>query len=140
MAQATFFEQEGFRGRSFTTESQINNFERYGFNDRASSVVVERGRWEACEDANFRGRCVLLRRGSYKPLPGWGKFALQVIAASALLAVLLVWGAQYFDWVEMRGKSWQRIGLLAALMVAAAVLYFGALWAAGLKLRQMLRR
>ena len=82
----------------------------------------------------------LLRRGSYKPLPGWGKFALQVIAASALLAVLLVWGAQYFDWVEMRGKSWQRIGLLAALMVAAAVLYFGALWAAGLKLRQMLRR
>ena len=30
--------------------------------------------------------------------------------------------------------------LLAALMVAAAVLYFGALWAAGLKLRQMLRR
>jgi len=82
----------------------------------------------------------LLRRGSYKPLPGWGKFALQVIAASALLAVLLVWGAQHFDWVEMRGKSWQRIGLLAALMVAAAVLYFGALWAAGLKLRQMLRR
>jgi len=82
----------------------------------------------------------LLRRGSYKPLPGWGRFALQVIAASALLAVLLVWGAQYFDWVEMRGKSWQRIGLLAALMVAAAVLYFGALWAAGLKLRQMLRR
>ncbi|MDH4416429.1 MAG: murein biosynthesis integral membrane protein MurJ [Acidovorax sp.] len=82
----------------------------------------------------------LLRRGSYKPLPGWGKFALQVIAASALLAVLLVWGAQYFDWVEMRGKTWQRIGLLAALMVAAAVLYFGALWAAGLKLRQMLRR
>ena len=66
--------------------------------------------------------------------------ALQVIAASALLAVLLVWGAQYFDWVEMRGKSWQRIGLLAALLVAAAVLYFGALWAAGLKLRQMLRR
>ena len=82
----------------------------------------------------------LLRRGSYRPLPGWGKFALQVIAASALLAVLLVWGAQHFDWVEMRGQTLQRIGLLAALMAAAAVLYFGALWAAGLKLRQLLRR
>ncbi|MNV39639.1 hypothetical protein D3C71_1312250 [compost metagenome] len=82
----------------------------------------------------------LLRRGSYQPLPGWGKFALQVVAASALLAVLLVWGAQHFDWVGMKAQTWQRVGLLAALMAAAAVLYFGALWASGLKLRKMLRR
>ena len=82
----------------------------------------------------------LLRRGSYRPLPGWGRFALQVVAASALLAVLLTWGAQHFDWVEMKAQRLQRIGLLAAMMVAAAVLYFGALWAAGLKLRQLLRR
>ena len=82
----------------------------------------------------------LLRRGSYKPQPGWGKFALQVIAASALLAVLLLWGSQHFDWVEMKGQTLRRAGLLGALMVAAGVLYFGALWAAGLRLRQMLRR
>jgi putative peptidoglycan lipid II flippase len=82
----------------------------------------------------------LLRRGSYKPQPGWGKFALQVIAASALLAVLLLWGSQHFDWVEMKGHTLRRAGLLGALMVAAGVLYFGALWAAGLRLRQMLRR
>ncbi len=82
----------------------------------------------------------LLRRGSYRPLPGWGRFALQVVAASALLAVLLAWGAQHFDWVEMKAQRLQRIGLLAVMMAAAAVLYFGALWAAGLKLRQLLRR
>ena len=82
----------------------------------------------------------LLRRGSFEPLPGWGKFALQVIAASALLAVLLVWGSQHFDWVDMQGQTLRRIGLLAGLIAAAAVLYFGALWAAGLKLRQLLRR
>ena len=82
----------------------------------------------------------LLRRGSYRPLPGWGRFALQVVAASALLAVLLAWGAQHFDWVEMKAQRLQRIGLLAAMMAAAAVLYFGSLWAAGLKLRQLLRR
>ena len=82
----------------------------------------------------------LLRRGSYRPLPGWGRFVLQVVAASALLAVLLAWGAQHFDWVEMKAQRLQRIGLLAAMMIAAAVLYFGALWAAGLKLRQLLRR
>ena len=82
----------------------------------------------------------LLRRGSYRPLPGWRRFALQVVAASALLAVLLAWGAQHFDWVELKAQRLQRIGLLAAMMAAAAVLYFGALWAAGLKLRQLLRR
>ena len=82
----------------------------------------------------------LLRRGSYKPRPGWGKFVLQVIAASALLAVLLLWGTQHFNWVAMKGQTLARAGLLAALMAAAAVLYFGALWVSGLKLRQLLRR
>ena len=40
----------------------------------------------------------------------------------------------------MKAQRLQRIGLLAAMMIAAAVLYFGSLWAAGLKLRQLLRR
>ena len=63
-----------------------------------------------------------------------------MVAASALLAVLLAWGSHYFDWVALRARSGQRVLLLLGLMVAAAVVYFGALWAAGLKLRQMLRR
>jgi uncharacterized protein YcfJ len=46
--------------------------DRVGFNDRASSVVVERGRWEVCEDWRFQGRCVVLRRGSYDSLRGLG--------------------------------------------------------------------
>ena len=71
-AQITFYEGEGFRGRSFTTDKRVWNFDRFGFNDRASSVVVERGRWEVCEDARFEGRCVILRRGSYDSLRGMG--------------------------------------------------------------------
>jgi putative peptidoglycan lipid II flippase len=82
----------------------------------------------------------LLRRGSYKPLPGWGRFLLQVVAASALLAVLLAWASMHFDWVARRAHSLQRVGLLALFMGASGVLYFGVLWAAGLKLRKMLRR
>jgi len=72
LAQITFYEAEGFRGRAFTTETQIRNFERAGFNDRASSVIVEHGRWEVCEDAGFNGRCVVLRRGNYDTLRGMG--------------------------------------------------------------------
>jgi hypothetical protein len=71
-AQVTFFERDNFEGRSFTTERQLRNFERAGFNDRASSVVVHRGRWEACEDARFDGRCIVLRRGRYPSLAAMG--------------------------------------------------------------------
>jgi uncharacterized protein YcfJ len=67
-AQITFYEGQGFRGRAFSTETQVRDLERRGFNDRASSIVVDRGRWEVCEDARFAGNCVVLRRGSYDSL------------------------------------------------------------------------
>lgn len=72
LAQVTFYEGEGFRGRSFTTQKQIGNLERYGFNDRASSVIVSRDRWEVCEDARFRGDCMVLRPGRYPSLEAMG--------------------------------------------------------------------
>jgi uncharacterized protein YcfJ len=71
-AQVTFYEREGFQGRSFTTEQRVRDFARYGFNDRASSVAVARERWEVCEDAQFRGRCVVLRPGRYDSLAAMG--------------------------------------------------------------------
>ena len=82
----------------------------------------------------------LLRRGSYKPKPGWGRFALQVVAASALLAVFLMWGASSFPWLAMRGEGLRRAGLMALMMLGSGVLYFVALWATGLKLRQFVTR
>jgi uncharacterized protein YcfJ len=71
-AQVTFYEKEQFEGQSFTTSRQVGNFERFGFNDRASSVVVAGNRWEICEDARFEGRCVVLRPGSYGSLAAMG--------------------------------------------------------------------
>lgn len=73
VAQVTFYEGEGFGGRSFTTNKLVNNFQREGFNDRASSVVVAGGeRWEVCEDRRFAGRCVILRAGRYPSLASMG--------------------------------------------------------------------
>jgi uncharacterized protein YcfJ len=72
LAQITFYEADGWRGRAFTASGQVRDFSRNGFNDRASSVVVDRGQWEVCEDANFRGQCMVLRRGSYETLGGMG--------------------------------------------------------------------
>ena len=44
----------------------------------------------------------LLRRGSYKPEPGWGVFCLQVMAACALLAIFLMWANGAVPWTELR--------------------------------------
>jgi len=71
-AQVTFYEREGYAGQSFTTEERIRDFARHGFNDRASSVVVFRERWEVCEDAKFKGRCAVLRPGRYPSLAAMG--------------------------------------------------------------------
>ena len=72
MAQITFYEGEGFHGRAFTSSRAVENFDRVGFNDRASSVVVDRGRWEVCDNAGFGGRCAVLRQGSYNSLSSMG--------------------------------------------------------------------
>ena len=71
-AQVTFYSGEEFRGASFRVDATIENFDPLGFNDRASSAVVEQGRWEVCEDAGFRGRCTILSPGSYPSLAPMG--------------------------------------------------------------------
>jgi hypothetical protein len=66
--QVVFYEHDDFNGRSFRSERSIENFSRSGFNDRASSIVVLAGRWEVCDTAQYRGRCVVLRTGRYPSL------------------------------------------------------------------------
>lgn len=82
----------------------------------------------------------LRQRGSYRPLPGWGRFVLQVLAASSLLVVFLLWAAMALDWTGLQAQPWQRVGWLGLVLVGAALLYFGAAWAAGLRLMQFVRR
>ena len=74
-AQLTFYEGDAYQGRSFTTDGALENLNRFGFNDRASSVVVKGDRttrWEVCEDRRFRGRCVVLRPAAYPTLAAMG--------------------------------------------------------------------
>jgi uncharacterized protein YcfJ len=71
-AQVTFFGRQDFRGPSFTADRAVANFERWGFNDRASSAIVDRGAWQVCEDARFNGHCVVLQPGQYDSLRAMG--------------------------------------------------------------------
>lgn len=70
--QVTFYEGERFEGRTFTTAKEIRNFRRFGFNDRASSAVVQGERYEVCDGSRFRGRCKVLRPGRYDSLAAMG--------------------------------------------------------------------
>ena len=68
--QATLYEYPDFGGRSFTLENDVvSNFDRTGFNDRASSLRIDGGYWLFCTDANFQGTCRTFGPGEYARLP-----------------------------------------------------------------------
>lgn len=71
-AQVTLYSQPGLRGQPYSINGTVPNLDRTDFNDRASSAVVQRGRWEVCEHADFRGRCVMLQPGQYPNLGAMG--------------------------------------------------------------------
>ena len=70
--EVTFYEHDNYRGRSFTVADPVDNFARYGFNDRASSAVVRKGSYQVCEHAGYQGRCVSLSPGDYSSLRSMG--------------------------------------------------------------------
>ncbi len=72
LAQVTFYQDDNYQGRSFTTQRAVGNFNNVGYNDRASSIVVTSKRWEVCDNSQYGGRCVVLRPGSYPSLQSMG--------------------------------------------------------------------
>ena len=71
-SQVTFYESEAFRGRTFSSNEPVADFSRYGFNDRASSVIVLGQRWEVCSNSRFNGSCMVLSPGRYDSLASMG--------------------------------------------------------------------
>ena len=67
--EMTLFSREDFRGeRVVLQDGAAGDFRDFGFNDRASSLVVRSGTWELCEHRNFQGRCAVFQRGEYPDL------------------------------------------------------------------------
>jgi putative peptidoglycan lipid II flippase len=82
----------------------------------------------------------LLRRGTYRPAPGWVPFVLKVLLANAGLGAGLAWAALAIDWIALQANPWQRAGAVAAVLGGVALLYFAVLGACGLRPRQFARR
>jgi len=72
MAQVTFYQDENYKGATFTTDRPVENFRRFGFNERATSVIVAGRQWEVCDRPRFEGSCSVLRPGRYPSLVAMG--------------------------------------------------------------------
>jgi putative peptidoglycan lipid II flippase len=81
----------------------------------------------------------LQRAGRYRPATGWGLYTVRVCVATALLGVGLWLAAQHIDWLGLRHQPFVRIGAMVGCLVGAGVVYFGALAASGLNLRQAIK-
>lgn len=58
-----------FRGASLNIDGDINNLRNSGFNDRIQSMRIFSGNWEACEDRDYGGSCLVFGPGDYRRLP-----------------------------------------------------------------------
>ena len=66
-AMVELYEFDGFGGRVLPLNDAESNFPRE-FNDRASSMIIHSGQWEACENIGYHGRCQVYGPGRYANL------------------------------------------------------------------------
>ena len=81
---------------------------------------------------------LLLRQGLYKPNPGWIGFLIRLAVALLVMGGGL-WALQQcipFNW---HTSGLAKVGQLSALILAGIVLYFGALFAMGFRVRDFRR-
>jgi putative peptidoglycan lipid II flippase len=81
----------------------------------------------------------LVRRGVYRPQPGWALFGLRVLAASAALAAGLVWAAHAVDWLD-RSRPLLRALKMAAVLGGVGGVYLAALMALGIRPKSFARK
>lgn len=54
------YDGANYSGTAISVNGEVPDLVDYRFNDAASSIVINYGSWEVCEDTNFRGRCQIL--------------------------------------------------------------------------------
>jgi hypothetical protein len=71
-ADLTLYADDAFQGRPLNVVIDLRQLGTLNFNDRASSVVIEKGAWILCSDEDFAGSCVTLEPGRYGSLKELG--------------------------------------------------------------------
>ena len=63
--EIALWEHAKFTGKILSLKAAAPDFVSLGFNDKASSIEVRSGVWTVCEDVNYGGRSLTLRKGRY---------------------------------------------------------------------------
>jgi hypothetical protein len=74
------YSRGGFSGRNIAVDGDMPDLRQLGFNDRASSMRVNWGVWEVCQDVNFHGRCFRVDRS----VSNFGRFDDQISSVRLL--------------------------------------------------------
>jgi hypothetical protein len=67
-ADLTLYTDGDFQGRPLNVVIDLQQLGSMNFDDRASSLVVEKGAWVLCTGEEFTGTCVTLEPGRYASL------------------------------------------------------------------------
>jgi len=79
----------------------------------------------------------LHRAGIYRPQPGWGRFWWRLVSACAVMAALVLAARLWIgEWTLLAGL-WLRVGALIGVIVLGGLGYVGALWLAGVRVRDL---
>lgn len=81
----------------------------------------------------------LRRRDIYTPHAGWLWFLLKLLVALLLLAGTAWWVSGHFDWIALQAEPLLRVAALSLVMVSCGVVYFGALYVMGFRIRDFRR-
>lgn len=81
---------------------------------------------------------MLLRKGYYRPQPGWPAFVGKAGLAVAALAIVLAWTSGG-DTLWLHAGFVHKATRLAAIVGAGALVYFGALWLLGFRIADFSR-
>jgi putative peptidoglycan lipid II flippase len=81
----------------------------------------------------------LLRTGIYRVRPGWRAHYAQVLAASAVMTLALIWSLRQVESWLLLGRL-ERVAILLACVGGAAIVYFSAGWLLGLRVRDLRMR
>lgn len=71
-ADLTLYTDGEFQGRPLNVIIDMHQLGSMNFNDRASSLIIEKGAWVLCTDEDFSGKCVTLEPGKYGSLREMG--------------------------------------------------------------------
>lgn len=82
----------------------------------------------------------LIRRGMYRPSPGWRTFTLRLLPSLGALVAVLIYAGQHLDWIALQSHPMQRVMWLVTVVAASGFAYFSVLFLFGFRMRDFGRR